>query len=136
MAPSAQAHKRAHSLLLFEKLLNLRDSASPLTLVLDTVGSGATLRVEVAPGRFVERPVASPGEIVPTGEALLAVPEGMAADGPAQVEPPRESGMRDPADRQGFYPRHLCSGACIASSSAYWHICGLHFGTMFTVLAW
>jgi elongator complex protein 5 len=41
MAPSAQAHKRAHSLLLFEKLLNLRDSASPLTLVLDTLEQSA-----------------------------------------------------------------------------------------------
>ncbi|KAK3905425.1 Elongator complex protein 5 [Staphylotrichum tortipilum] len=41
MAPSAQAHKRAHSLLLFEKLLNLRDTASPLTLVLDTLEQSA-----------------------------------------------------------------------------------------------
>jgi len=41
MAPSAQAHKRAHSLLLFEKLLNLRDTASPLTLILDTLEQGA-----------------------------------------------------------------------------------------------
>jgi elongator complex protein 5 len=41
MAPSAQAHKRAHSLLLFEKLLNLRDSASPLTLILDTLEQSA-----------------------------------------------------------------------------------------------
>lgn len=37
MVPSAQAHRRSHSLLLFQKLLNLRDSASPLTLVLDTL---------------------------------------------------------------------------------------------------
>lgn len=41
MAPSAQAHKRAHSLLLFEKLLNLRDSASPLTLILDSLEQSA-----------------------------------------------------------------------------------------------
>ncbi|KAK4127673.1 hypothetical protein N657DRAFT_687901 [Parathielavia appendiculata] len=41
MAPSAQAHKRAHSLLLFEKLLNMRDSASPLTLILDSLEQGA-----------------------------------------------------------------------------------------------
>ncbi|KAK4042884.1 hypothetical protein C8A01DRAFT_32981 [Parachaetomium inaequale] len=41
MAPSAQAHKRTHSLLLFEKLLNLRDSASPLTLILDTLEQSA-----------------------------------------------------------------------------------------------
>ncbi|KAJ4424597.1 hypothetical protein N0V82_000728 [Gnomoniopsis sp. IMI 355080] len=42
MAPSAQAHRRSHSLLLFQKLLNLRDSASPLTLVLDTLEQSAT----------------------------------------------------------------------------------------------
>ncbi|CAN8096060.1 unnamed protein product [Discula destructiva] len=41
MAPSAQAHKRSHSLLLLQKLLNLRDSASPLTLVLDTLEQSA-----------------------------------------------------------------------------------------------
>ncbi|KAG6356720.1 hypothetical protein INS49_014594 [Diaporthe citri] len=42
MSPSAQAHKRSHSLLLLQKLLNLRDNASPLTLVLDTLEQGAT----------------------------------------------------------------------------------------------
>ncbi|TPX10883.1 uncharacterized protein E0L32_008089 [Thyridium curvatum] len=41
MAPSAQAHGRSHSLLLGQKLLNLRDSASPLTLILDTLEQGA-----------------------------------------------------------------------------------------------
>ncbi|KAK3952084.1 Elongator complex protein 5 [Pseudoneurospora amorphoporcata] len=41
MAPSAQTHHRSHSLLLFQKLLNLRDSASPLTLILDTLEQGA-----------------------------------------------------------------------------------------------
>ena len=42
MAPSAQSHSRNHSLLLLQKLLNLRDSASPLTLILDTVEQSAT----------------------------------------------------------------------------------------------
>jgi len=37
MAPSTQSHQRSHSLLLLQKLLNLRDSASPLTLVLDSL---------------------------------------------------------------------------------------------------
>ncbi|KAH8652449.1 Elongator complex protein 5 [Xylariales sp. PMI_506] len=37
MPPSAQSHSRSHALLLFQKLLNLRDSASPLTLVLDNL---------------------------------------------------------------------------------------------------
>ncbi|KAL2266554.1 hypothetical protein VTJ83DRAFT_5906 [Remersonia thermophila] len=41
MAPSAQAHKRAHSLLLFDKLLSLRDRASPLTILLDTLEQSA-----------------------------------------------------------------------------------------------
>lgn len=57
MAPSAQAHSRNHSLLLLQKLLNLRDSASPLTLVLDTVEQSAgplvrefMTRAKVGPG--------------------------------------------------------------------------------------
>ncbi|KAI2633859.1 Elongator complex protein 5 [Xylaria nigripes] len=33
----SQSHARSHALLLLQKLLNLRDSASPLTLVLDTL---------------------------------------------------------------------------------------------------
>ena len=38
---SAQAHKRSHSLLLFQKLVSLRDSASPLTLILDSLEQSA-----------------------------------------------------------------------------------------------
>ncbi|KAI1819519.1 Elongator complex protein 5 [Xylaria intraflava] len=34
---AAQSHARSHALLLLQKLLSLRDSASPLTLVLDTL---------------------------------------------------------------------------------------------------
>ncbi|KAK1599660.1 uncharacterized protein LY79DRAFT_146714 [Colletotrichum navitas] len=41
MAPSAENHSRSHNLLLFQKLLNLRDGASPLTLVLDSLEQGA-----------------------------------------------------------------------------------------------
>ncbi|KAH7033342.1 Elongator complex protein 5 [Microdochium trichocladiopsis] len=37
MPPVAQSHARSHALLLLQKLLNLRDNASPLTLVLDTL---------------------------------------------------------------------------------------------------
>ncbi|EGY18054.1 uncharacterized protein VDAG_08388 [Verticillium dahliae VdLs.17] len=40
--PSAQSHSRSHSLLLLQKLLNLRDGASPLTLVLDNLEQSAT----------------------------------------------------------------------------------------------
>ncbi|KAK1835862.1 Elongator complex protein 5 [Podospora conica] len=41
MAPSAQAHQRSHSMLLLQKLLNLRDSASPLTLIIDSLEQSA-----------------------------------------------------------------------------------------------
>lgn len=34
---SANSHARSHSLLLLQKLLNLRDGASPLTLLLDSL---------------------------------------------------------------------------------------------------
>ncbi|RYC57560.1 hypothetical protein CHU98_g8647, partial [Xylaria longipes] len=34
---ATQSHARSHALLLLQKLLNLRDSASPLTLVFDTL---------------------------------------------------------------------------------------------------
>ncbi|RYP79961.1 hypothetical protein DL770_006436 [Monosporascus sp. CRB-9-2] len=46
MPTSAQAHARSHALLLLQKLLNLRDSASPLTLVLDSLeqSSGPVIR--------------------------------------------------------------------------------------------
>ncbi|KAK4656597.1 hypothetical protein QC762_205690 [Podospora pseudocomata] len=37
MSPSAASHHRSHSLLLLQKLLNLRDKASPLTLILDNL---------------------------------------------------------------------------------------------------
>ncbi|OTB07732.1 hypothetical protein M426DRAFT_317629 [Hypoxylon sp. CI-4A] len=41
MPSSTQSHARSHALLLLQKLLNLRDSASPLTLVLDTLEQSA-----------------------------------------------------------------------------------------------
>lgn len=37
MAPVSSAHTRSHSLLLLQKLLSLRDGASPLTLVIDSL---------------------------------------------------------------------------------------------------
>ncbi|EJT74030.1 hypothetical protein GGTG_07879 [Gaeumannomyces tritici R3-111a-1] len=60
MAPSAQAHRRSHSLLLLQKLLNLRDGASPLTLVLDSLEQAAaplmrefTSRAKISRNRVV-----------------------------------------------------------------------------------
>jgi elongator complex protein 5 len=37
MAPTANSHGRSHSLLLLQRLLNFRDAASPLTLLLDNL---------------------------------------------------------------------------------------------------
>lgn len=37
MAPTNNVHSRSHSLLLLQKLLNLRDGASPLTLLIDSL---------------------------------------------------------------------------------------------------
>lgn len=41
MAPSASAQRRTHSLLLLQRLLNLRDGASPFTLLIDTLEQSA-----------------------------------------------------------------------------------------------
>ncbi|KAK3402966.1 Elongator complex protein 5 [Sordaria brevicollis] len=59
MAPSAQTHHRSHSLLLFQKLLNLRDSASPLTLILDTLeqGAGPLLQEFISRGKLARSKV-------------------------------------------------------------------------------
>ena len=49
MAPSPLQQRRTHNTLLFQKLLNLRDGASPFTLVLDTLEqSGRTVVKEFA----------------------------------------------------------------------------------------
>ncbi len=42
MAPPSGSHARSHAVLLAQRLLNLRDSASPLTLLLDTIAQKAT----------------------------------------------------------------------------------------------
>ncbi|KAI1814500.1 Elongator complex protein 5 [Poronia punctata] len=71
MAPSAsQLHARSHALLLLQKLLNLRDSASPLTLVLDTLEqSGKHVLRE-----FMTRALISKGKIVYVSFATLSRP--------------------------------------------------------------
>lgn len=42
MAPTNLSHRQTHNLLLISKLLSLRDTASPLTLLLDTLEQPAT----------------------------------------------------------------------------------------------
>ncbi|KAJ4389371.1 hypothetical protein N0V93_006838 [Gnomoniopsis smithogilvyi] len=70
MAPSAQAHRRSHSLLLFQKLLNLRDSASPLTLVLDTLEQSASPLIQ----EFITRAKISHTKIIFISFATIKQP--------------------------------------------------------------
>lgn len=42
MAPPNISHRQTHNLLLISKLLSLRDTASPLTLLLDSLEQPAT----------------------------------------------------------------------------------------------
>ncbi|KAK2628723.1 hypothetical protein QTJ16_001826 [Diplocarpon rosae] len=60
MAPSPLQQRRTHNTLLFQKLLNLRDSASPFTLVLDSLeqSGGAVVR------EFARRATISKSKIV------------------------------------------------------------------------
>ncbi|KAH6686195.1 histone acetylation protein 2 [Plectosphaerella plurivora] len=60
MAPTNQTHSRSHSLLLLQRLLNLRDGSSPLTLLLDTLEQSAspvlreyTARAKVAKAKII-----------------------------------------------------------------------------------
>ncbi|KAK6211891.1 hypothetical protein LQW54_005592 [Pestalotiopsis sp. IQ-011] len=70
MPPPGQSHARSHALLLFQKLLNLRDSASPLTLVLDTLEqSGRPVLQE-----FIARAKVSRSKIVYISFATLRKP--------------------------------------------------------------
>ncbi|KAI3396412.1 hypothetical protein diail_12220 [Diaporthe ilicicola] len=71
MAPSAQAHKRSHSLLLLQKLLNLRDNASPLTLVLDTLEQGATPLLQ----EFTKRATIAHTKVIFISFATIKKPE-------------------------------------------------------------
>ncbi|PBP24839.1 histone acetylation protein 2 [Diplocarpon rosae] len=60
MAPSPLQQRRTHNILLFQKLLNLRDSASPFTLVLDSLeqSGGPVVR------EFARRATASRSKII------------------------------------------------------------------------
>ncbi|KAI0848608.1 histone acetylation protein 2 [Daldinia vernicosa] len=65
-----QSHARSHSLLLLQKLLNLRDSASPLTLVLDTLEQSAAPVVH----EFLSRAKISKSKTIYLSSSLLRKP--------------------------------------------------------------
>ncbi|KAF3069037.1 Elongator complex protein 5 [Daldinia childiae] len=70
MPSSTQSHARSHSLLLLQKLLNLRDSASPLTLVLDTLEQSAAPVVH----EFLSRAKISKSKTIFLSSSLLRKP--------------------------------------------------------------
>ncbi|KAI0834551.1 histone acetylation protein 2 [Hypoxylon sp. FL0890] len=73
MPSSAQSHARSHALLLLQKLLNLRDSASPLTLVLDTLEQSANPLVH----EFLSRAKVSKSKVIFVSFAALKKPQGV-----------------------------------------------------------
>ncbi|KAF4453804.1 elongator complex protein 5 [Fusarium austroafricanum] len=87
MAPTSNIHARSHSLLLLQKLLNLRDGASPLTLVIDNLEQPArpvlsefVLRAKIAKTQVIflsmvtlKKPQDADAFIKTTGRDLQAV---------------------------------------------------------------
>ncbi|KAI1138739.1 histone acetylation protein 2 [Hypoxylon sp. FL0543] len=73
MPSPAQSHARSHALLLLQKLLNLRDSASPLTLVLDTLEQSAKPLVR----EIVSRAKVSKSKVIFISFAALRKPPGV-----------------------------------------------------------
>ncbi|KAL2191311.1 hypothetical protein L209DRAFT_747822 [Thermothelomyces heterothallicus CBS 203.75] len=104
---TVKAHKRAHSLLLFEKLLNLRDSASPLTLILDSLEQSA----EPLTNEFMRRAKLERAEIVFVSFATIKKPaladifirargkplKALAAEIASHVTPPRTAVAKEGA---------------------------------------
>ncbi|KAH8821407.1 Elongator complex protein 5 [Xylogone sp. PMI_703] len=76
MAPSPLQHRRTHNTLLFQKLLNLRDNASPLTLLVDTLEQrgGAVVR------EFAVRAKIAKSKIIFISFTTLRKPRGLDVD--------------------------------------------------------
>ncbi|KAI1375243.1 histone acetylation protein 2 [Hypoxylon crocopeplum] len=70
MPSSAKSHARSHALLLLQKLLNLRDTASPLTLVLDTLEQSAKPLIR----EFLSRAKVSKSKVIFVSFATLKKP--------------------------------------------------------------
>ncbi|KAI0405321.1 Elongator complex protein 5 [Xylaria palmicola] len=70
---TTQSHARSHALLLLQKLLNLRDSASPLTLVIDTLEQSGKLILR----EFMSRAQISHTKIIYISFATIRRPAGV-----------------------------------------------------------
>ncbi|KAJ5825821.1 hypothetical protein N7474_002959 [Penicillium riverlandense] len=73
MAPVNLAHRRTHNLLLISKLLSLRDTASPLTLLLDSLQQPATPLIR----EYIRRAKLSKVHVTLVAFETLKQPEGV-----------------------------------------------------------
>ncbi|TDZ73147.1 Elongator complex protein 5 [Colletotrichum trifolii] len=103
MPPSTENHSRSHSLLLFQKLLNLRDNASPLTLVLDSLEQGAAPVLR----EFVSRAKIAKAKVILLSFATLKCPQDVDVLVKARGKTPRD--LR--AELLSHYPKPEPSAA-------------------------
>ncbi|KAF9891308.1 hypothetical protein FE257_004163 [Aspergillus nanangensis] len=75
MAPTNLAHRQTHNLLLISKLLSLRDTASPLTLLLDSLEQPATPLVR----EYIRRAKISKVHVTLIAFETLRAPDGVDA---------------------------------------------------------
>ncbi|KAJ5612706.1 hypothetical protein N7510_005900 [Penicillium lagena] len=86
MAPVNLAHRRTHNLLLISKLLNLRDTASPLTLLLDSLQQPATPLIR----EYIRRAKLSKVHVTLVAFETLKQPDGVDAFVSARRKSPAE----------------------------------------------
>ncbi|GES62916.1 killer toxin sensitivity protein [Aspergillus terreus] len=86
MAPTNISHRQTHNLLLISKLLSLRDTASPLTLLLDTLEQPATPLIR----EYIRRAKISKVHITLISFETLKSPDGVDAFVSARRKTPAE----------------------------------------------
>ncbi|KAK1149839.1 hypothetical protein N8T08_003395 [Aspergillus melleus] len=86
MAPSNLSHRQTHNLLLISKLLNLRDTASPLTLLLDSLEQPATPLLK----EYIRRATISKAHVTYIAFESLNPPQGVDAFIPARGKKPAD----------------------------------------------
>ncbi|EDN08644.1 predicted protein [Histoplasma mississippiense (nom. inval.)] len=73
MSPTSASHRRTHNLLLISKLLSLRDSTSPLTLLLDSLEQPATPLIK----EYIRRAKLSKVHVIFVSFETLTRPDGI-----------------------------------------------------------
>ncbi|EER43948.1 killer toxin sensitivity protein [Histoplasma capsulatum H143] len=73
MSPTSASHRRTHNLLLISKLLSIRDSTSPLTLLLDSLEQPATPLIK----EYIRRAKLSKVHVIFVSFETLTRPDGV-----------------------------------------------------------